>query len=172
MDVKTPELYALLNEYKNFENISISDEKISAACSLFDETEEQIWQEQLAVYGLNRHFMQRFNKKQFYDSFIFGCFVSYLLCISAGMRYYFLRNKKPDHDWIVMTAAQISRIYEHGSQLDDELFKEYRKKECLVRNLFCNCLDENIRSKKIEIAANGSGERNWETDYLYVCNFI
>ena len=27
-----------------------------------------------------------------------------------------------------MTAAQISRIYEHGSQLDDELFKEYRKR--------------------------------------------
>lgn len=128
LDVKAPVLYDLLKKYRNLEDVDINEEKIRSACRFLDEPGEQVWQEQLVVYGLNHYFMQKFGKRQFYDSFIFGCTVTYLLIISAEMLYYFLCDELPDKNWIVQTVTQISRVTEHGLQLEDDFFKAYREK--------------------------------------------
>lgn len=140
LDLKAPDLNKLLNKYKRYEDISINEEKILSSFSLFDEPKEQIWQEQLVVYGLNRYFMEKFSKRQFYESFIFGSFVTYLFGLSVGMLYYFLWDKKPDHDWIVRAVSQISRITEHGMQLDDDFFNGYREKGMLSPDLILQLL--------------------------------
>lgn len=131
LDVKAPELYKIFEKFKSNEDINLSEEKILDAFGMLDEPDEQIWQEQLVVYGINRYFLHKFRERRFYDSFAYGVLVTYLFNVSIGMLHYFLWDKLPDKDWIIMAAAQISRISEHGAQLDDEMFKRYQEKGML-----------------------------------------
>ncbi len=128
LDICSPILYELVKDYKDGGEFSTDAGKITHVCEMLDDSDNQIYQEQLMVYGLFRYFMNGYKKNNYLERFIFACGVSYLFNMAIIMLYYLKYDRMPDFEWLLMSIAHISRIEEHGQVAGNAFLEGLKEK--------------------------------------------
>ena len=92
----------------------------------FDSCVPETEQEQLLVYLLFRHFMEKYKDRSIWESMVFIlAFFSAYRCLAV--LHYLSCGEFPDFEWRVLMVARMSRDYEHSSTVWNKLYESMCK---------------------------------------------
>ena len=83
------------------------------AFNKYDEAVGETEQEQLLVYLIFRHFMDKYSKQTIWESMIFVV-AFYTACRCMAVMHYIGEGKFPDLEWRTLMISNVSRHFEHG----------------------------------------------------------
>ncbi len=86
----------------------------------FDTEVAETEKEQLLVYLLFRHFMEKYQKGSFWDSIEFIC-MFYMMYRCLTVLHYLCEGEFPDQKWRILMVARISRCFEHNIRFGETI---------------------------------------------------
>ncbi len=129
--LKTARIPALVNEfYQVLDYLSNAsdntDELWQNAFLTFDENVSETEQEQLLVYFLFRHFMEKYKGRSIWEGVLFILmFYSAYRCLTVF--HYMSERKFPEFEWRILMIARMSRQFEHADGVWEAVYDNMRE---------------------------------------------
>ena len=103
-----------------------TDEIWQDAFRTFDENVQETEQEQLLVYFLFRHFMEKYKERSVWESSLFILmFYSAYRCLTV--MHYMSEREFPGFEWRILMIARMSRQFEHSAGVWEAVYANMRE---------------------------------------------